>query len=64
MLGFDDYLMRHGEAGVLAVVEQIERNEGVGSRLEVPLEERWAAVMGDGRQQQDQDVLCDGRAAA
>jgi len=45
MLDFDRYLMRHGEFGVQAIIEQIERTEGVRHNRIIPLEDRWAALM-------------------
>jgi len=45
MLDFDTYLMRHGEFGVQAIIEQIERTEGVRHNRIIPLEDRWEALM-------------------
>jgi hypothetical protein len=47
MLDFNTYMMRHGEHGVQAIIERIERVEGVGSRVLLPLEVRWNALMGN-----------------
>ncbi len=47
MLDFDTYIARHGEHGVQAIVERIERVEGLGSRVLLPLEARWNALMND-----------------
>jgi len=45
MPDYHQYLMRHGEFGVQAIVEMIERNEGVLGTALLPLEERWKALM-------------------
>ena len=47
MLDFNQYIARHGEYGVQALVEQIERTAGIHSNVEapLPLETRWNAVM-------------------
>jgi len=45
MLNYNEYLMRHGEFGVQAVIEQIERVEGISSDSCVPLESRWMLLM-------------------
>jgi hypothetical protein len=47
MLNFETYVARHGEFGVQAIVETIERREGIRPTSDAPLslEERWNAVM-------------------
>ena len=45
MLDFDTYVARHGEFGVQAIVENIERKEGIRYAEIVPLEQRWNALM-------------------
>jgi len=45
MPDFNQYMMRHGEHGMLTIVEIIERNEGIRSRNDVTLEDRWNALM-------------------
>lgn len=45
MPSFYEYMMRHGEFGVQAIVELIERNEGIRRNSPLPLEDRWNAVM-------------------
>lgn len=45
MLDFDIYVARHGEFGVQAIVETIERKEGIRYAEVLPLEERWNALM-------------------
>ena len=44
MPDYTEFMMRHGEYGVLAIVEQIERNEGINGRQFELLESRWAAL--------------------
>ena len=44
MPNFDEYLLRHSEAWMLFIVEQIERVEGIRRRMPATLEERWAAL--------------------
>ena len=46
MLDFNTYVSRHGEFGVQAIIERLERYEGIRSGLLVSsLEERWNALM-------------------
>ena len=45
MLDFHKYLMRYGEHGVQAILENIERNEGVRHENPVSLESRWNKIM-------------------
>ena len=45
MLDFDTYVTRHGEFGVQAIVETIERKEGIRHAEALPLEARWNALM-------------------
>jgi hypothetical protein len=45
MLNFEKLVARHGEIGVQAIIERIERTDGVSARGAVSLEERWQAVM-------------------
>jgi hypothetical protein len=47
MLDFNSYIARHGEDGVQAIIERIERVEGIRSRVLLPLETRWNALMND-----------------
>ena len=47
MLDFNAYMLRHGEFGVQAIIERIERNEGIRARATLPLEDRWNALMGN-----------------
>ena len=44
MLDFQLYMMRYGEFGVQALIERLERYEGIRASGE-PLEERWNALM-------------------
>jgi len=45
MLDFHEYLMRYGEHGVQAILENIERAEGIRHREPTSLESRWVSVM-------------------
>ena len=45
MLDFEMYVARHGEFGVQAIVETIERKEGIRYADVLPLEQRWNALM-------------------
>lgn len=45
MLHYEDYIARHGEFGVQAIVERLERYEGVGHNIYSSLEERWNSLM-------------------
>lgn len=47
MPNFDSYVAKLGEFGVLALIEKLERYEGIKASIECPLEERWARVMCD-----------------
>jgi len=43
MPSFDDFLMRHGEAAIYDLLSRWERFEGIKTRDEMPLEDRWAS---------------------
>ena len=45
MLDFNKYLMRHGEFWVQALIEHLERYEGIRSNPVIALEDRWNALM-------------------
>lgn len=45
MLDFNAYVSRHGEYGVQAIIERIERFEGIRANVCAPLEDRWNLVM-------------------
>jgi hypothetical protein len=45
MPNYHQYLMRHGEHGVQALIERIERYEGIRANIILSLEERWAHLM-------------------
>ena len=45
MPDYYEYMTRHGEFGVQAIIEQIERCEGIVANTNIPLEKRWAALM-------------------
>ncbi len=44
-LDFMRFVSRHGEAATQAILETLERNEGIRSRTCWPLEERWNLAM-------------------
>jgi hypothetical protein len=44
-LEFEKFLSRHGEFGVQALIERLERYEGIRSKVETSLEERWVLLM-------------------
>ena len=48
MLHFDQYVTRYGEFGVQALIERLERYEGVRPGIVQTLEERWNALMATG----------------
>jgi len=52
MPNFETYIGRYGECGVQAIVERIERSEGIRVRDAVSLEERWNTVMTNALHQQ------------
>lgn len=45
MLDFDLWISRHGEGGLLFLVEQMELAAGVVLDAETPLEERWIRLV-------------------
>jgi hypothetical protein len=45
MPNFENFVARHGEFGAQALIERIERYEGVRLAACISLEERWKAVM-------------------
>ena len=46
-LDFLRFVSRHGEAATQAILETLERYEGVRPRVCVPLEERWDWLMSE-----------------
>ena len=44
-IDFEDYVKRHGEHGVQALIEGYEKREGILCRNGVPLEERWKTLI-------------------
>ena len=44
-MDYTKYLMRFGEHGVQAIIEDIERKEHIRYDNVVPLEQRWAMIM-------------------
>lgn len=51
MLDFHKYVTRHGEHGVQAIIERLERYEGIKFNISTSLEDRWNHLM----QAQDQN---------
>ena len=45
MLNFEIFVARHGEFGTQALVERMERYEGIQSASGSSLEERWHVLM-------------------
>ncbi len=45
MLEFDKFVARHGEVVAQAILENLERHEGVRSASVVPLQQRWHNLM-------------------
>jgi hypothetical protein len=45
MLNFDTYLLRHGEAWVLDIIERLERYEHIRPLPTMTLEQRWDVLM-------------------
>ena len=45
MANFESFMARHGEIGVQAIIETMEKNAGQPTRSDVSLEERWDAAM-------------------
>ena len=41
MLQYDQFVARHGEAAAQALLENLERFEGIRPNTSVPLEQRW-----------------------
>ena len=52
MLDFEQYVARHGEFGVQAIIERLERYEGINASIALSLEERWNVLMNDHLAQQ------------
>ncbi len=49
MPNFESFVARHGEFSVQALLERIERYEGVRSAAGASLEDRWEALMANSR---------------
>lgn len=45
MVDFEDCVSRYGEFGVQAIIEGLERREGIPIKIGSPLEERWNALI-------------------
>lgn len=44
---FDKYLARHGEFAIQAIIERLERDDGITTHQSASLEDRWNALMQD-----------------
>ena len=53
MLQFDAFVARHGEIVAQAIIENLERFEGIRARCGQSLEQRWTCLM----QTHDQPAL-------
>ena len=51
MLHFDHFVARHGEVAAQAIIENLERFEGVRTLRVQSLEERWQRLMQSADQQ-------------
>jgi hypothetical protein len=51
ILEFETFIARHGEVVAQAILENIERFEGIRSSTATSLEERWFAVIQTGTEQ-------------
>lgn len=49
MPDFHKFMMRHGEASIQYILEQIERNEGIHPGNGKTLEDRWSVAMREPR---------------
>jgi len=58
MLEFDKFVARHGEVVAQAILENLERHEGIRSNTGAPLQQRWHRLM------RDEDNFSDQRIAA
>ncbi len=47
MLSYDEYLMRHGEHGLLWIVEEGEKANAIRYRAAPSIEERWNILFND-----------------
>lgn len=47
---FDKYMMRHGEHVIQDWIERMERYEGIVANTNLPLEQRWMALVQDSRE--------------
>lgn len=45
MLHFDQFVARHGEIVAQALVENLERFEGIRSNAALPLQQRWEKLI-------------------
>jgi hypothetical protein len=51
MLHFEHFVARHGEIAAQAIIENLERFEGIRATCAQSLEERWARLMQNTEQQ-------------
>jgi len=51
MTQFDEFVSRHGEPAVFAILENWERHMGVKSNVTESLSQRWQALMQDAREE-------------
>lgn len=49
MIEFNTYIARHGDIAVQALIEKLERYDGVRPRMGASLEERWRVVVSPAR---------------
>lgn len=47
MLHFDHFVARHGEVAAQAIIENMERFQGVKTHYLLSLEERWQRLIAD-----------------
>lgn len=48
---FETFMSRHGEIGTQAILEAMERREGIRASASMALADRWAMIMGASNQQ-------------
>ena len=56
MLDFNRYVARHGEFGAQAIIERLERYEGIRANIMMSLEDRWNALMANAAPQYEQSL--------
>ncbi len=45
MLQFDQFVARHGEIAAQALLENLERFEGIRSNTAIPVQQRWEKLV-------------------